>query len=195
MTGRAALTASVLLLAVPAHAKGLGSQVQPLDTRADGDYGRMASDWTMSVTGQLELAPGGPAGSVRAAAHYCWMAGVYAGASAPSGFPNSGGTYGLGVDLRPAFLPRWSLDLEHGPSYLDLWLDSFSLGLGAYWQTPEHDAFARERGFEASLGFGFPLQGHAHGLWFDARGLVRLPDAPRDADWGGQLGLGWHWGL
>jgi hypothetical protein len=185
-----------LLLLAPSLAHALGSQVQPLDTRADGDYGRMASKWTLSLTGQLELSPQGPAPAARVAAHYSWMAGVYAGLTAPpGGFPSSAGNFGVGVDLRPAFLPRWSLDLERGPSYLDLWLDSFSLGLGVYWQTPQADAIARDRGFEASLGFGFPLFGKAHGLWFDTRGVVRLPDAPSDAQWGGQFGLGWHWGL
>jgi hypothetical protein len=184
-----------LTIAESVSARGLSSQVQPLDTQADGDYGRMASSWTAAATALVELSPDGPAPALRFAAHYCWMAGVYAAVSAPSGFPSDSGVLGTGVDLRPAFLPRWSLDLERGPSYLDLWVDSFSLALGAYWQSQADGGFAAAKGFEASLGFGFPLLGQAHGPWLDARGLLRLPDAPESAQWGAQFGIGWHFGL
>jgi hypothetical protein len=184
-----------LLVVSPVGARGLSSHVQPLDTQSDGDYGRMANDWTLSATGLVELSPVGPAPAARLAAHYFWMAGVYTGVTVPSGFPADAGVLGLGVDLRPAFVPRWSMDLEQGPSYLDLWLDSLSLGLGVYWQSERDEGLALARGFECSLGFGFPLLGEALGPWLDARGLLRLPDSTEPGQWGAQLGLGWHWGL
>lgn len=176
-----------------AEAQSLASHVSPQDTRSDGDYGRMADSWTLALAADAELGPGGPRPNLRFSAHHAWMTGGYMSFAAPPSFDGSAWLVAAGIDLRPLFVPRWSQDMERGPDWFDLWLDSISLGLGAYWQrSPETVPHAL--GFESSLGCAFPLSARAHGLWFDTRAVVRIPDAPKAADWAAQLGLSWHWG-
>jgi hypothetical protein len=183
----------VFALAPSAYAE-LPSTTAPLDTRVDGVYGRLDGDFSLSAQVHAEwsetqssVAPG-----ARLEAHYFWMAGVYVSGSGVVPDSDFGHALSAGVDLRPAFLPRWSLDLQHGPAWLDLCIDSISLSLGAYTWFPARDEQARHRGFELGFGAGLPLLGRDDGLWFTARGLTRLPDAELATQWGAQLGLSWH---
>lgn len=163
----------------------------PLDTRHDGVYGRFDGDFSASVQALAELAPGGPAPGLRIATHYFWMAGVYASFVRPFETSGSDRNLSFGIDLRPAFLPRFSLGLETGPAFADLMLDSISLSLGPYWAAPEARDFGDERGLEAGLGFGLPLSARAAGPWLDLRGLARLPDH-EPVRWALQLGVSWQ---
>jgi hypothetical protein len=106
------------------------------------------------------------------------MAGVYAGyADAIGGdWLDGSRVVSIGVDVRPAFIPRWSNNLEQGDGFLDLVVDSISLGLGGYFRTPRDGSFGERRGFELSLGFGVPLFAKASGPWLGARGLLRWDD-------------------
>ena len=172
-------------------AEPLASQVRPLDTRSDGVYGRLDGDIMLSATALAELSDGGVAPGVRLAAHYFWMVGLTAGYVRPVADDVPRHVLSAGLDLRPAFLPRWAMDLERGPSTLDLWLDSISFGIAANWAQPPDEDFGDVLALELSAGFGLPLMGHAEGLWLDARGLMRTPDSGTSG-WGAQLGLGWH---
>lgn len=174
----------------PARAD-LPSQVTPLDTQHDGIYGRFDGDFSASAQALVEWAPGGPAPGLRFSTHYFWMAGVYASFVRPFESNGSDQLLSFGIDLRPAFLPRFSLGQQTGPAFVDLMIDSISLSLGPYWAAPQDQTFGDERGLEASLGFGIPLSVRAPGPWLELRGLSRLPDGDR-SHWALQLGLSWQ---
>ncbi len=184
--------AACLALGLPQLAwAGLPSQVAPIDTRADGVYGRLDGDVALSGEVLVEASRGGPAPGVRVAAHYYWMAGAYAGFSRLLESGGSDRVLSVGLDLRPAFLPRWSLGLQTGPSWLDLTVDSIAVCAGAYWAQPEDSEFGRERGLELGLGVGFPLMAEAEGAWLSLRGLRRFADDRRDT-WVLHAGLSWQ---
>lgn len=169
---------------VPGHRTT--SQVEPevsdanLGGPSGGAYGRFGGDLDLGFGLGTELERGVVRGAARLTLHYYSMVGVY-------------GTYrdafndhaeratrivSFGVDLRPGFVPRWAKDMEQGPGTLDLFVDSLSLGLGAFWSQPPRADFGDQRGFETSLGFGLPLFGRADGLWLEARGALRWTDVP-----------------
>jgi hypothetical protein len=96
-----------------------------------------------------------------------------------------------GVDLKPAFVPRWAMDLQRGPAMLDLFLDSISLAAGAFVALSDSNRSTRARGFEASVGAGVPLLAQASGPWFEARYVLGWTDADNlnPSVW---LTLSWH---
>jgi len=159
----------------------------------DGVYGRF--DGSVALSGSLgaELEDAEARAAVRLAAHYIWTAGVYVRYSDAFGGAEERPerVASFGVDLRPLFLPRFALDMEQGPAWLDLALDSLSLNGGAYFAKPRQRDFGDERGFEAGLGFGVPLCGAARGAWLDARAERRFADRG-DSAWLFTLGLSFH---
>lgn len=175
-------------------------------TEGDGVYGRFDGDLDVGLALGLEADDDANRGVARLSLHYFSMIGVYSTYS--DAFSDDAGLqriFAVGVDLRPAFVPRWSRDMQHGPGVLDLTLDSISLGLGVWWAKPMEEAprnprrgtsFGDVRGFETSLGLGVPLLGQASGLWVEARGLLRWADPARapgeDAEAVGVVMLSWH---
>lgn len=151
---------------------------------AEGVYGRLDGDVTLALGAGAEFGEAS-AGVVRISGHYYWMAGIYATyRDALTSTPEPADArraLSLGIDLRPAFLPRWVRDYQQGPALLDLTLDSISLGLGVYWAEPSGAGFGDERGYEASLGFGIPLFARASGLWLEGRGLLRWDESAQPA--------------
>ncbi len=158
----------------------LPGEVKPDDTiwRNDGVYGRFDGFFDVALDGGAELARDGTGAALLTSIHYFSTAGIYAG------FVDSlGGTVlgsarlaSLGVDLRPAFLPRWSNDMEGASSVLDLAVDSISLSLGGYLREPKGGTFGDARGIETSLGFGVPLAAWSEGPWLGARCVLRWDD-------------------
>ncbi|MEN9579521.1 MAG: hypothetical protein RJA70_2530 [Pseudomonadota bacterium] len=196
-TQRLALIAIVggALFSAPREARAeLPSQVSPLETQADGVYGRFSGDLDLGLGAGLRLSNAPAQLATRLSFHYFSMAGV--SLSYADNLASSRGnrhSFAAGIDLRPLFLPRWSLDLERGPAILDLTVDSVSLGLGAYWAAPAKEAFGWARGLEISLGVGVPLFGHAEGLWLDFRGAWLIPDeVTRDPAATLTFALAWH---
>jgi hypothetical protein len=170
-------------------------------SRADGVYGRFDHPFDLGLEGGAELGNAGAAGALLASLHYLFMAGIYVGYSDALGqgsLPSSR-TVSLGVDLRPAFIPRWSEGMQEGPSFVDLTVDSISLGLGAYFREPRERPFGDRRGLELSLGLGVPLVGTAEGPWLGARGILRWDDpSEKSSEMARALGLltfGWHFAL
>jgi hypothetical protein len=164
---------------------------------ADGVYGRFDGDLDVGLALGLEADDDANRGVARVSAHYFSMIGVYTTYSDALGEDaRLERFFAAGVDLRPAFVPRWSRDMQHGPGVLDLALDSISLGLGVWWAKPEARDFGDARGFETSLGMGLPLLGAASGLWLEARGMLRWADpawAPgADPETVGVVMLSWH---
>ena len=146
----------------------------------DGVYNRLDGDLDLGFGLGAELGSAGRvAPALRASAHYFSMAGLYLEGRMHSDEDAPRSLFGLGVDVRPLFIPRWSKGYERGPSILDLSLDSCSLSLGAFWTpAPPHALPAQTgRGFEAGLGFGLPLFSTAAGPWLETRAVLRYPDA------------------
>jgi hypothetical protein len=163
--------------------------IEPLPSKDDGVYGRFESDLDLAVGSGMSWIDERSAIAVRSSLHYVWTAGIYVSAGFPLAGEGDGTTLSFGVDLRPAFLPRFSENLEQGPAFLDLWLDSISLSLG-----PHFDLGEDARGLDAQLGSALPLFGTSVGPWFEVRGLGRFPDGD-DASFGGMLLLVWHQGF
>lgn len=151
---------------------------EPARSSGDGVYGRFNGDMDLGLALGGEADRGGARGAARLDLHYFSMAGVYVGGSNALG-SEPGATrrmLSLGVDLRPGFVPRWAKGMQRGPAFVDLFVDSIALGVGAFWSQPAHGSFGDRRGFEASLGFGLPLTGRAPGPWIETRGLLRWAD-------------------
>jgi hypothetical protein len=165
---------------------------------ADGVYGRFEGDLDLGLGLGVEADGDDARGAARLSLHYFSTLGLtveYAD-SLQNGTARSRRLFGVGVDVRPAFIPRWSGDHEHGPAFVDLTLDSISLGVGAFWAEPPGRDFGDARGLEASLGLGLPLFGRADGLWLEGRVLGRWRDpahAPGErADAVALAVLSWH---
>jgi hypothetical protein len=159
----------------------------------DGVYGRFDGDLDLALSLGAELESDVQRLLVAASAHYFWTAGIYGTYREALGDGRDDvparTLFSVGVDVRPLFVPRWSLDWQTGPATLDLLLDSISLSAGAYF-APADEGAAR-RGFEVTFGAGVPLMGTASGPWLSARYDVRFPEAG-DTSTSAWLMLSWH---
>jgi hypothetical protein len=141
-----------------------------LDSNAKGDgvYGRLAGDFDVSLRLGAEyeeaFAP-----ALGGSLYYFWTLGIFVDHVLDTA--KSTQRTALGIELRPLFLPRWDDDLQRGPAFLDLTLDSLFLGVGA--QLP-HEGTA-DPGPQLSLGFGLPVLAHASGPWLEFKGVYRFP--------------------
>jgi hypothetical protein len=147
------------------------------DSASDGVYGRFDGDLELALAGGAELERDGQRIAARLTLHYFSMMGLTAGLSERAG-GNVEHTRvaSVGVDLRPAFVPRWAKNMQQGPGFFDLTIDSLSLGMAAFWATPGGGDFGDRRGLELSGGLGVPLTGRAGGPWLEARALGRWAD-------------------
>lgn len=179
------------LLAPRAHAASAFGQKTSSDVRGqvdsnatsptgDGVYGRFDGDLDLGAGVGASYLTGAErfAFSARLSAHYFSVAGVYVDYSdALDAEADPRRALGFGVDVRPLFIPRWSTNRQVGRPFLDLTLDSISLGLGAFFAQPSDESFGDERGFEASLGLGLPLLARADGPWLELRGALEWPNS------------------
>lgn len=162
-----------------------------------GDYGRFEGNIDLGLSAGSELDARGPSALVVLSGHYFWMAGATLAYLDALG--SSDATWSrllaVGVDIRPAFVPRWGENHEFGPAFTDLLIDSISLGLGVFWASPPNGSFGDRRGFELSGGFAVPLFARAQGLWLGARGVLRWADPASGDDSAvpaAVLTLAWH---
>jgi hypothetical protein len=136
----------------------------------DGVYGRFDGDLFLALGAGAELGQGARAGGL-ARALFFHTAGLYFGyARALSGEPALERVLLAGAEIRPLFLPRFALDLEGSGPFLDLTLDSLSLGAGVCFASERAD---HNSALELSLGFGVPLAAKARGPWLEARAALR----------------------
>lgn len=180
----------------PSTTATLPGEVSASDERgpAGGDYGRFDGDVTLSAGAGVELASDPTRGLVGLSAHYYAMAGPYLTLRPPLAEAEGDDDLwfgSLGIDLSPVFIPRWAMDLERGPAFLDLILDSLSITAGAFVGLGSTRAPSRPAGFEAGLGAGVPLLATARGPWLEARYVLgwRHAGAPDPSVW---LSLSWH---
>ena len=165
-----ALIALVLVCGTSlAHAEGKSPD--------DGVYGRFDGDLDLGLAlGPEFSSQGTPSPALRGSAHYFSIVGAYVEGRAKMTDDSAPSLIGVGVDLRPLFVPRWAKGFETGPAFFDLTLDSLSLSLGGYFGALPGRPFGDQRGFEAAFGFGLPLFASARGLWLETRGILRYPD-------------------
>lgn len=184
--------AVALLAAGPARAGG-----------DDGLYGRFDGDLELRAHAGAAFAAGGPALAASMAAVYLSSAGVYVhytdalGSDAPRVTRSLAG----GVHLQPFFLARYAFDVERGPAFLDLLVDSLALEMGAFWSAPRQSPWDDHPGLEVALDVALPLFPRASGPFIGVRGALRwrptdfVAGASGDAiDRGAVLSitLGWH---
>lgn len=101
----------------------------------------------------------------------------------------------LDMQLTPLFLTRWSQAMEVGPRFLDLLVDSFKLGLGAYWEYDRGIGQVR-RGSAVSTGLGVPLANRANGPWLNATVALRFAEGPgysAPAEMMYSIAFSWAW--
>jgi hypothetical protein len=173
-----------------------GARAEPYE----GGHSRFAGDIDLSASLGAALADDGPSATASARVYYLETAGTYvAYADALSSDRSIPRSVSLGVALRPLFLARWGSNLEHGPGWLDLTVDSLTLDLGAFWHERSGEGWTSSPGLEAGIGVEAPLFGRAEGLFLSARGVFRwdaveLAATSPDHSVGAALlvGLSWH---
>jgi hypothetical protein len=141
----------------------------------DGLYGRFDGDLDLSLAVGPELVRNGPGAAAIARAFFLETAGLYVAYGTSFGNfdavpPRS---FGLGVGLRPFFIPRWGNDLDRGPAIVDLTLDATTFDMGVLWAADQGGSFTQAAGIELGLGTEVPLAGQAAGPWIGVRGALR----------------------
>src|SRR5262249_32897309 len=78
--------------------------------------------------------------------------------------------------LQPLFMARYASNAELGPPRIDLFIDSLSLELGAFWAAPRGGSMRETPGLELGIAMAFPILADASGPFLEARGAVRWRD-------------------
>jgi hypothetical protein len=172
----------------------------------DGIYGRLDNDLELRVQAGAAFAAGGPGLAASLSAVYVSTAGIYVhytdalGKDAPRVTRSIAG----GVHLQPFFIGRALTNLEHGPAFVDLLVDSFAFEVGTFWAQPRGGTLGSRPGLELALDVGLPLIGRATGPFLGVRTALRwrpedfVAGAPGGVvDRGAVLSLtlGWHQGV
>lgn len=152
---------------------------EPTIRSDDGVYGRFEGDIFFTPYLGMERAYGGFAPVLGLRAHYFSTVGVHVSYASGALYPGKGGTEhhlsDIAAELRPLFLLRWREGLETGPSFLDLAIDSLTLGVGGFWDRPRGDTGQTHRGPSLQLAASFPLTARALGPWIGTAALWRFP--------------------
>lgn len=166
---------AIALVAAVLAAAALALEPRARAEEGDGAYGRLDGDLEVRAGAGASFAPGTPALCARGALVYLTTAGLYAhytDALGSDATPVARSIAG-GVFLQPLFLGRYGSDLERGPRWLDLLVDSVALGVGSFWEASPGSGFASEPGLELVLSLDLPLLSGATGPFLDLRGALR----------------------
>jgi hypothetical protein len=151
--------------------------------RSDGVYGRFDGQVSFVPSVGMAWTQAGFMTELGISGYYFHTVGIQAkyadGKLSPfsRNAPFSIGTVSLA--LRPLFLYRWQRDLEQGPTWLDLTIDSLTLKVGGYWAT-QHETDDQKRGLETELSFGVPLFLQVDGPYVGAAFSHRYPRVTHD---------------
>lgn len=145
----------------------------------DGAYGRYDGDLDLRIGAGAAIMQEGPALSAFASALLLSSAGVYVHyADAFDDTRRIPRSISAGLVIEPLFLARTAFNLQVGSGRLDLAIDSFAIGFGAYWTIPRLPTNPmNEPGLEFSLGFGLPFFTQASGPVLGFRGALRASPA------------------
>lgn len=145
----------------------------------DGAYGRYDGDLDLRLGAGAAIMQEGPALSAFASALLLSSAGVYVHyADSFDDTRRIPRSISAGLVIEPMFLARTALNLQIGNGRLDLAIDSFAIGFGAYWTIPRLPTNPmNEPGLEFSLGFGLPFFTQATGPVLGLRGALRATPA------------------
>lgn len=148
-------------------------------TDDDGAYGRYDGDLDLRIGAGAAFMQEGPALSAFASALALSSAGVYVNyLDAFDDQRRVPRSISAGLIIEPMFWARTAFNLEIGSGRLDLAIDSFAIGLGAYWTIPRlPNNPQNEPGLEFSLGFGLPFLARATGPVLGFRGALRASPA------------------
>lgn len=186
--GRVGSLIALIVACCPAPAWAELLRVDPGTAQGDGVYGRFDGDIDVGVGLGARLGAPGLGPNLRLSGHFLSSVGLLLDVTYPV-TGRTGWSLGTAIDLRPLFLPRWALDLEQGPAFVDLLVDSISVSAGPVF----HPLGNSEVGVGVEAGFGIPLSERARGLWLDLRGSGRwVGDA---SPWGALVSLSWHTSL
>jgi len=167
----------------------------PPAPESDGVYGRLRGDTDASLKLGGLISRSRFSGSIGASVHYYSLVGITGDYSQSlDSDPAQLRSFSIGTELRPLFLPRWLGGHERGPAWLDLTLDSVSIGFGAYFSRAS-EPIGASRGVWMSIGLGVPVLGRASGPWLEVRELRRWPDREEnspDAHNALLVYLSWH---
>jgi hypothetical protein len=167
-----ALTAVVLLVASPLRAA---------PSNSDGVYGRLDGDVGLEPAVGVEYSRHALLPEIGLSATYVSTLGLRLRHSDSQLLMQSTAhdrsVSSVDFELRPLFLARWSQVLESGPALLDLTLDSFMLGIGAFWDYDRNTAELR-RGSELITGIGVPLLAKSSGPWLRLSAALRISESP-----------------
>ncbi|MBK9264286.1 MAG: hypothetical protein IPM54_31350 [Polyangiaceae bacterium] len=148
-------------------------------TDDDGAYGRYDGDLDLRIGAGVAVMQEGPALAAFASAMLLSSAGVYVHYT--DAFDEGRRTprsISTGLVIEPLFLARTAFNLQIGSGRLDLAIDSFAIGLGAYWTIPRLPTNPlNEPGLEFSLGFGLPILASATGPVLGVRAALRASPA------------------
>jgi hypothetical protein len=168
----------------------------------DGVYGRLDGDLNLSLAAGAALMPGAPAFVARGSTIYAESAGLYVGYADAFGSAavRVDRSLAAGIALKPLFWARFARNAEFGYPRLDLFVDSLTFDIGAFWAAPHGRSIAPEPGLEIALGLGFPIFADATGPFLEVRGALRYgkaelaPDGRYDIlDRGAMLSLALAW--
>jgi hypothetical protein len=144
----------------------------------DGVYGRFEGDIFFTPYLGLERAYGGFAPAIGLRAHYFSTVGIHVSYASGALYPGDGGSQhhlsDIAAELRPLFLLRWREGLETGPSFLDLTIDSLTVGVGGFWDQRRGEGQVH-RGPTLQLAASVPLTSHALGPWIGGAAIWRFP--------------------
>ena len=181
----------VVVAAAPSHAEAAD----------DGAYGRLDGDLSVSIEAGISEAFGaephrGEALATRAGLVYLQTVGIavhYDEGLGVEALPMRRAVAGI-VELRPLFWGRFSENMEQGPAFLDLFVDSFGIAVGMFGAWPQErfcggpggasgcpDCACPDYGMQAGLGFELPLLPRASAPFIGLRGAMRWSLRERSA--------------
>lgn len=166
---KASLAAAVIAASVTSAARA---------EETDGAYGRLDGDLLLQFGGGVALALEAPYMSLDAHAIYLSTAGVYFRYAESFGQERAlfTRTLSTGLEIRPLFLARYAKNWAQGPARLDLFVDSFTIALGAAWQEDRKLGFREIPSLELGFGVEFPFLETASGPYLGAMGIFRFDD-------------------
>lgn len=151
----------------------------------DTSYGRLEGDLSASAGVGAAFGPRGPRASIDLRLRYLWTAGLfftYEDGPFWSSAAEPRRAFALGAEIRPFFLSRWANGFEIGNPWLDLFVDSIGLELGAVFVEPAGRPFGKNPGLQAGLGVQIPILPNATGPILGVHGGGRWSTASLAGD-------------